>query len=54
MGLVFNKKSINNNYIKRLKCGTGISHRRAAKSLTRRNIQFLKSLGLRVVAPGGK
>ena len=53
MGLVFNKKLANNFYIKRLKWGTGINRHRAVKALTRRNIQFLKSLGLRI-APGGK
>lgn len=35
------------------KCGSSVSHQQPPKALTRKNIQFLKSLGLKVVA-GGK
>lgn len=49
MGIVFHGSG----YIKHPPCRAVISRQRALKALTRQNIQYLKSLGLRV-NPGGK
>lgn len=53
MGIVYNMK-VGQGYIKRSTCHQPISRQRTAKALTRQNIQFLKSLNLRVIARGGK
>lgn len=50
MGIVFYK--IGGGYKKESTCRQPISRQRVLKTLTRRNIQFLRSLGLRVV--GGR
>lgn len=48
MGLIFNVKS-GRGYINSPKCQSAISRPRATTALTRQNIQFLKSLKLKVV-----
>lgn len=62
MGIIFNNNNNNNNdtnnvkhaYKRGLKCYRATSHVRASKTITRRNAQFLKSLGLRVIVGGRK
>lgn len=56
MGIIYNVKS-GRGYINTPKCRSTISLQRATTALTRQNIQFLKSLKLKVVANpprGGK
>lgn len=59
MGIIFHGKGLHNatfhsqSYKNRTPCAPSISRQRASKALTRQNIQFLKSLGLRI-AFGGK
>ena len=59
MGLVFNTNKNYNSYssgrkyISNSPCQRSISRQRQVRALTRQNIQFLKSLGLKVV-PGGR
>lgn len=48
MGIVYNSK-VGKGYINSLPCRQTVSRHRAFKVLTRRNIQFLRSLGLKVV-----
>lgn len=48
MGIIYNVKT-GRGYIKTTKCQPAISRRRATTALTRQNIQFLKSLKLKVV-----
>lgn len=48
MGIIYNVKS-GRGYINRPKCQTAISRQRATAALTPQNIQFLKSLNLKVV-----
>lgn len=56
MGIVYNVK-IGRGYIKTAKCQPAISRQPATIALTRQNIQFLKSLNLKVsenLPRGGK
>lgn len=48
MGIVYNTK-IGRGYINTQSCHRQTSYHRNVNALTRRNIQFLKSLGLNVV-----
>lgn len=48
MGIIYNSK-IGRGYIKSSQCQSAISQQRATIALTRQNIQFLKSLKLKVV-----
>lgn len=60
MGIIYNNYNNNsistakNKYIKSESWRKEISHQRQVRALTRQNIQFLKSLGLRVVSSVGK
>ncbi|XP_008217406.2 uncharacterized protein LOC103318060 [Nasonia vitripennis] len=49
MGIVYNTK-VGKGYNSNVPCRRAISRRRVLNALTRQNIQFLRSLGLRVVA----
>ena len=49
MGIVYHGRG----YLNNTPCRKTVSRQRAAKALTRQNIQFLKSLGFRI-NPGGK
>ena len=56
MGIVYNSKGFHSQtegYKRNVSCGSSISRQRTRKALTRQNIQFLKSLGLKTVS-GGK
>ena len=54
MGLVFNtSKGSSKEYISDSPCRKNISRQRQVKALTRQNIQFLKSLGLKIAARAG-
>ena len=55
MGIIYNSKqyiSEPKEYISKLKWNRPISHRRTVKPLTRKNIQFLKNIGLKIVRVG--
>lgn len=56
MGIVFNVKT-GSGYINSSSCRPTISRLKAVKTLTPQNLQFLKSLKLKVISPnaqGGK
>ena len=48
MGIVYNSK-IGKGYINTPVCQQAISRQQVTKQLTRQNIQFLKSLGLKLI-----
>lgn len=48
MGIVFRRGIVGSSYIKKPKCQKPISHHQTVRGLTRQNIQFLKSLGLKL------